>query len=89
MTLKVSSPSLRVTFVGLREKPDTEFLFQPFDFARERRLCEVQHYRGLGEAKRFGHGDEVMQVPNFHSGWILGYIRSRSVWPYLKSITLC
>ena len=52
------------------EKLDTEFLFQPFDLARERRLCEVQHYRGLGEAKRFGHGDEVMHVTNLHSGGI-------------------
>jgi len=48
------------------EEQDTEFLFQPFDLARGRRLREVQHYRGVGEAKRLRHGHEVAQMTNLH-----------------------
>ena len=56
------------------KKQDTELLFQLFDLARERGLCEVQHHSGLGEAKRFRHGDEVTQMTNLHRQWILGII---------------
>ena len=54
------------------EKDNTKLLFQPFDLARERGLREVQHYRGLCEAKRFRHGDEVSQMTNLHGNEFWG-----------------
>jgi hypothetical protein len=54
--------------LGTVEQFDAKLLFQSADRRREGRLHDVDSLGCPGEVQLGGHGDEVLQVANFHFG---------------------
>ena len=51
---------------GAMKECDGEDFFQPLDLLRQRRLRQVQAFRGAAEVQLFRNGNEVAQVPQLN-----------------------